>query len=121
MAFAATSITYDNKSIRRTVERTLPRAVAAARRDAETLAAGTGLVLGDVVAIAETAPSPFGGPFGETQGTFGPGRYCGRIRRSVLRRINGVRRRVVRSRRICAFPSVVTSSVTVTYSASPAQ
>jgi hypothetical protein len=116
---------HDNTSIRRAVRRAttraLPRAIADAKRDASALADGYGLVLGAVVSVAETPPSPFGGfGYGEPDGTFGPGRYCGRIRRSVIRRIDGRRRRVVRSRRICSFPTQVTSSVTVTYAAAPA-
>ena len=117
---------HDNASIRRAVQRAtkraLPRAIADAKRDATTLAAAYGLALGEVVSVAETPPSPFGGfGYAEAEGPFGPGRYCGRIRRSVIRRIDGRRRRVVRSRRICVFPPQVTSSVTVTYAAVPAQ
>jgi len=116
---------HDNRSIRtavrQAVRRALPRAVAAARRDATVLAAGTGLVLGDVVAVAETPPSPFGGFYDDTSGSFGPGRYCGRIGVSVLRRVNGRRVRVVRRRRVCRFPTQIVSSVSVTYAASPQQ
>jgi hypothetical protein len=116
---------HDNTSIRRAVakavKRALPRAVGAARRDATTLASGYGLALGDVISVAETPPSPFSGPYSETDGPFGSGRFCGRISRRVTRRINGERRRVVRTRKVCSFPSRVSSSVTVTYSASPAQ
>ena len=115
----------DNASIRRAVaravKRALPKAVTAAKRDAATLASGYGLVLADVISVSETPPSPFGGPFSETEGTFGSGRFCARIRRGVIRRVNGVRRRVVRTRKVCSFPSRVSSSVTVTYAASPAQ
>jgi len=75
-------------------------------------------VLGEVLSIAETAPSPFGGPFSETEGTFGPGRFCAKIRRPVVRRVDGGRRRVLRSRRVCSFPSRITSTVSVTYAAS---
>jgi hypothetical protein len=116
---------HDNASIRKAVEgaqkKALPRALAAAREDAGALAAGTGLTLGDVVSVAETAPSPFGGYYDDSAGSFGPGRYCGRLRVSVLRRIDGRRRRVVRTRRVCRFPSQIVSSVTVTYAASDAQ
>jgi len=116
---------HDNASIRKAVRgavrRALPRAVVAARRDATVLAAGTGLVVGDVVAVAETAPSPFGGFYEETSGPFGPGRYCGRIGVSVVRRVDGRRRRVVRRRRVCQFPTQVVSSVSVTYAATPKQ
>jgi hypothetical protein len=116
---------HDNKSIRRAVEaavrRALPRAIADAKRDATRLATDYGLALGDVLSVAETPPSPFGAyGIGETEGAFGPGRYCGRIRTSVIRHVNGHRRRVIRSRRICSFPHEVASSITVTYAATPA-
>lgn len=117
---------HDNASIKRAVaratSRALPRAIADAKRDASALAAGYGLTLGDVISVAETPSSPFGG-FGytEAEGPFGPGRYCGQIRRSVIRRINGERRRVIRSRRVCSFPRQVSQSVTVTYAAAPRQ
>ena len=114
---------HDNASIRKAVNaakrKVLPRALADARRDAGRLAAGSGLALGEIVAVAETPPAfSF---YDDTAGFFGPGRYCGRIRVSVLRRINGERRRVVRTRRVCRFPSSVTTAVSVTYAATPAQ
>ena len=117
---------HDNASIRRAVDRAtsraLPRAIADAKRDASSLAASYRLTLGDVISVAETLPSPFGGfGYAEAEGPFGPGRYCGQIRRSVIRRIDGRRRRVVRSRRICTFPRQVSQSVTVTYAAGPLQ
>ena len=115
---------HDNASIRKAVtgaqKKALPRALAAARKDASALAAGTGMTLGDVISVAETAPTPFG-YFDDSAGFFGPGRYCGRTRVSVLRRINGRRRRVIRTRRVCRFPTQIVSSVTVTYAASAAQ
>ena len=116
---------HDNASIRKAIagakKKALPRALADARKDAGALAAGTGMTLGDVISVAETAPSPFGGYYDDSAGFFGPGRYCGRTRISVLRRIDGRRRRVIRTRRVCRFPSQVVSSVTVTYAASKAQ
>src|SRR5215211_550150 len=69
---------HDNASIRRAVQsavrKALPRALAAARRDAAALAAGTGLTLGEVVAVAETTSTSFSF-YDETNGSFGPGRY----------------------------------------------
>ena len=117
---------HDNASIRKAIagarKKVLPRALADARKDASALASGTGLVLGDVLSVGETPPSPFGGYYGDAEeGVFGPGRYCGRTRVSVLRRINGRRRRVVRTRRVCRFPSQISRSVTITYTATEAQ
>ena len=105
---------HDNASIRKAVagaqKKALPRALAAARKDASALAAGTGMTLGDVVSVAETAPSPFGGYYDDSAGFFGPGRYCGRTRVSELRRVNGRRRRVIRTRRVCRFPRLRSSA-----------
>ena len=115
---------HDNKSIRKAVQgavkKALPRALGDARKDARALAADTGLTLGEIVAVAETPPSPFGF-YDDTNGSFGPGRYCGKLRVSVLRRIDGRRRRVVRTRRVCRFPTTVSKSVTMTFAATPAQ
>src|SRR5215216_6547638 len=115
---------HDNASIRRAVQgalkKALPRALADASGDARALAAGTGLTLGEIVAVSETPPSPFGF-YDDANGSFGPGRYCGRLRVSVLRRIDGRRRRVVRTRRVCRFPTTVTKSVSITFAASPRQ
>jgi hypothetical protein len=49
-----------------------------------------------VVSVAEPPPSPFfAGPVGaayRAEGTFGPGRYCGRIRTPITRRTADGRR-----------------------------
>jgi hypothetical protein len=91
-----------------------PGALAAARRDAESLARRTGMPLGSLFSVAELR-RPFEQPLG---GSFGPGRFCGTIRRPVFRRDPATgRRRVVRrvSERRCFFPSTTTVALRLTF------
>lgn len=95
----------------------LPLAVTAARSRAERLAAATGLRLGALTAISDAAQAPwFYGGFG-SEGTFGPGRYCGTVGRYRTRRLASGRisRTRIGSRRTCRVPSRVATSVTVTF------
>lgn len=114
----------NNASIQRAVDEAeaaaLPRAFEAARMRAAELARLSGLTLEEITAVSDVPTSPYGPfGFGPLEGTFGPGRWCGTIRRPVFRRDNGRRRRVgTRTRRVCHFPSEVYVSLTVTYAAS---
>jgi hypothetical protein len=70
-------------------ERAIPRAITNAREEATRLAAAGGLTLGALLAVEEPDPTPFfGNPSNAygSEGTFGPGRYCGRIRTAIRRR-----------------------------------
>ena len=112
----------NNASIQRAVdaakEAALPRAFRAARARADELARLSGMTLGDVIAVSDVPASPYGPfGFGPVEGYFGPGRWCGTIRRSVVRRVDGRRRRVTRARRACRFPPEVYVSLTVTFAA----
>jgi Protein of unknown function (DUF541) len=95
----------------------LPRALADARAKAAELARLSGLTLGGVESISNTATSPYG-PFG-FYGTFGPDRFCGTIRTAVFKRgKDGKRHRVgSRTRHTCRVPPTVTSTLTVTFAA----
>jgi hypothetical protein len=96
----------------------LPRAMAAAREKATELARLSGLTLGAIVSISDAQTSPYG-PFG-FYGTFGPDRFCGTVRSAVFRtdKATGKRKRVgFRARHTCRVPQTVTSSLTVTFSA----
>ena len=97
----------------------LPLALANARQRAAELAAGSGLVLGDVESVEEYLDPRFGGY--ELLGSFGPGQFCGTVTRRVRQRLSDGRvvRRRVRQRR-CHFPRFVLTSVEVTYKASKA-
>jgi uncharacterized protein DUF541 len=109
-------------SIRAAVEaaedKALPLAVAEAREYAAKLAQLAGLTLGEIVSIGQTPSVPYG-PFFGPAGTFGPGRFCGTIRRPVFERgADGRRRRVgTRARRTCRVPPFAAASVTVTFAA----
>jgi hypothetical protein len=96
----------------------LPRAIAEARTKAADLARLAGLRLGAIVSVSDAPTSPYGPSFG-FYGSFGPDRFCGRVRVSVFKRdANGTRRRVgTRSRHTCRVPPTVTSTVTVTFAA----
>jgi Protein of unknown function (DUF541) len=98
-------------------EKALPRAVAEARSKAAELARLSGLTLGAIVSISDTTSSAYG-PF--FYGTFGPDRFCGTVRTSVFKRgKDGKRHRVgTRTRHTCRVPPTVTSTVSVTFSAS---
>jgi len=95
----------------------LPRALADARAKAADLAKLSGLTLGGIESISDTAASPYG-PFG-FYGTFGPDRFCGTIRTAVFKRgKDGKRHRVgSRTRHTCRVPATVTSTLTVTFAA----
>jgi uncharacterized protein YggE len=91
-----------------------PAALAEAGRDAESIGAGAGLPLGGIFAIAEIQ-RPYDDP---AIGSFGPGRFCGTVRRPVFRRDPATgRRRVVRriAQRRCFFSRTATVALRVTY------
>jgi uncharacterized protein YggE len=99
-----------------------PKAIAAAREDATRLATASGLTLGGIVSISDVPATPpyFYGPFYPYTGTFGPGKYCGVVRSSHLKRLaNGRLQRVLGKRhRICRIPPNVTVTLSVTFAAS---
>jgi hypothetical protein len=105
-------------SIRRAMDATrlaaAPVALTEARADADRLAHGTGIPLGSLFSIAEVR-RPYEDP---AAGPFGPGRFCGTIRRAIFRRDPATgRRRVVRrvSERRCYFSSTLSVGLRVTF------
>jgi hypothetical protein len=89
-------------------------ALARARVDADRLARGAGIAPGTLFSLAEVR-RPFDEP---GAGPFGPGRFCGTIRRSIVRRDPATgRRRVVRrvSERRCFFSSTRTVALRATF------
>jgi len=115
-----------NKSIKKAVAdaraKAVPLAIADGRRRAASLSQLAGIGLGALIAIAETSPlSPYfyAGPFGE-DGSFGPGEYCGTVRRPIFKRDANGRRKVVgtRSTRVCRIPPYVSSSLTMVFGTS---
>ena len=105
-------------AVRAAREAALPRALEDGRLGAIELAQATGMGLGGLTAVADTPSTPYG-PFGyESEGTFGPGRWCGEVRRPRYRVVDGRRRRAgSRTRRVCHFPRQISRQVTVTYAA----
>jgi len=98
-----------------------PKAIAAAREDATRLAAASGLTLGGIVSVSDVPNVPFYyGPYSNYTGTFGPGKFCGVVRSSHIKRLaNGRIKRVLGKRhRICRIPPNVTVTVSVTFAAS---
>jgi hypothetical protein len=103
---------------RRTVT---PVAAAVARRNARTAALSAGLQLGPIISIAEAPPLYYGSIFYDAAlGSFGPGRFCGFVKRPIIRRDpeTGVPRvvRRVRQRR-CVIPRPYTLRLEATYEA----
>jgi uncharacterized protein YggE len=97
----------------------LPKAVQAGRADAAELAAASGLTLGDLLSISDAGPTGFYGPYygGPSFGTFGPGKYCGRVRLADFVRTKSGRRRIAgfHTRRVCRVPPYAVRTVTLTF------
>lgn len=98
--------------------RAVPMALANARTQAQRLATAAGLTLGEVVGLEELIPPHFGHWAYGTDGTFGPGKFCGTVRQRRFKRLpNG--RRVptgpARSRFTCRIPTEVQHTVKVTF------
>jgi len=117
----------DNASIKEAVDAAdaaaRPKAIDEARERATELAQAGGLTLGGITSISEASSFPYYGPYGVPyglQGTFGPGKFCGNIRTSHIKRdSNGHVRRVLGKRhRVCRFPPSINVSLTVTFAAS---
>jgi hypothetical protein len=122
-------VAQNSKAIGAAIEaarnRAIRVAVGNAREEAQRLAAAGGMTLGALVSVAEPQPSPFlGGPGGGaygTEGTFGPGKFCGRIRTPIRRRdARGVLRNTgrFRTRFGCRVPSEVAQTVSATFAVS---
>ena len=96
-------------------EQATPRAVQAATRRARTIAAAAGLRLGAIHGVAPETSGSYA--WSAETGTFGPGRYCGRVRRSAGFRTTSTGRRARRYRwtRSCRAPREVIVNLTVTF------
>lgn len=112
------------KAVRDAKAAATPLAIADGRARAANLAALSGMVLGQLLTIVEGGASPTGffGPYYGQEGTFGPGRFCGTLRRPITRRTSdGKRRRVgVRAVHTCRVPAQVTTNLAMTFATSPA-
>jgi len=113
-----------NESIKKAVAKArreaIPLAIGNGQGRAVTLSKASGLPLGELISISSStgATPPYFGPYFGEDGTFGPGRYCGTVRRPITRRDGAGRRKVVgtRTTRQCRIPTYVVASVTLVYS-----
>lgn len=96
-------------------EQAVPRAVKAATQRARAMAVASGLRLGAIYGVAPETSGSYA--WSAEPGTFGPGRYCGRVRRFAGFRILSTGRRARRYRRArsCRAPGEVIVSLTVTF------
>jgi hypothetical protein len=95
-----------------------PIAAENGRANAQAAATGAGVTLGPLFSVVELNQLQYGYGFGPSVGVFGPGQYCGFIRRTRLRRDPETgERHVVRlpRKRRCFVPRRVTSRLEVTY------
>jgi Protein of unknown function (DUF541) len=107
-------------AVKKAYDAALPKAIADAREEAGELATAAGVTLGALVTVSNVPAQPFYGGFfggGPQLGTFGPGKFCGTVRRAIIRTTKSGRRRVVgtRSRHTCRVPSTITRNVTLTF------
>jgi hypothetical protein len=72
--------------------------------------------------VSDAAPTPYYGPYygGPGFGTFGPGKYCGRVRLAEFVRTRSGRRHIAgfHTRRVRRVPPYVTRTVTLTFAVS---
>lgn len=98
--------------------RAVPKAVAEARKEAEQIAAASGLTLGAIQSVEETV-DPYAG-YSPDVAPFGPGQFCGKIRRRVHRRDDAGRlHTVTRVTRRCIVPESARATLAVTFEATP--
>jgi hypothetical protein len=115
---------HSNSSIAAAVEAAhragIAGALAQAQEYAQEYASAVGLTLGSVESVTDVVPQG-GYGFGSFFGPFGPNQFCGTIRQAVFK---GVRkhRKVIRFKKVhrCFVPQFEATTLTVTYSASPA-
>lgn len=110
-----------NRSIQRAVVAArlgaYPAAVADAAETARSLAAATGLKLGEAVGVAQDV-NPLGW-YDESSGRFGPGKWCGTSTFfSYVKAKDGSTKRILHRRRGCRPPPRVGVRLTVTFAAS---
>lgn len=104
--------------VERARQRALPMAIANARTQAQRLATAAGVTLGQILVIEEMVPPHFGHWAYGTDGTFGPGRFCGTVTTRRFKRLPSGRRVPTgkpRSRFTCRIPNEVQHTLKVTF------
>jgi uncharacterized protein YggE len=114
----------DNASIAKAVEeaeaKALPAAIADAKANAQALATAAGVTLGGLVSISDQVAAPgYFGPF-YVNGTFGPGRFCAKIRtvHFVTGKDGKRHRKLSAPHKVCRVPPTVTKQASLTYALS---
>ena len=110
---------HSNASIAAAVDRAHKASIGGALKQAheyaEDYAKAVGLKLGSVMSVSDVTNNFYGpGPFGIAP--FGPGQYCGTVRRLIGRPVKGQRPKVKTVHR-CFVPRFASATLSVTYSA----
>lgn len=113
---------HNNASIAAAVDKAHVAAIGSAFSEAHEYALDyanqAGMTLGSVVSVTDVSPNVFYGP-GQTEGAFGPDRFCGTERVPVFKKVNG-KRKLLRFKKEhrCLVPGFAYSTLSVTYAAS---
>jgi uncharacterized protein YggE len=107
-----------NASIAAAVEKAHRASIAGALKEAheyaELYAKAVGMTLGSVISVSDAQNGFFYGP--GTIGPFGPGQFCGTVRRLVGKPVKGQKPKLKTVHR-CFVPPFASASLTVTYAA----
>jgi uncharacterized protein YggE len=113
-----------NASILAAVDAAHKASVAAAMKEAREYALqyahAAGLTLGSVTSVSDANNNiGYFGPGGFFFSQFGPNQFCGIVHQPIFKRVNG-HRKVVRVKKVrrCFVPPFVSTTLSVTYSAS---
>jgi hypothetical protein len=104
-----------SRAVAAATDKATPQAVQAATQRARTIADAAGSRLGKIYGVAPETSGSYA--WSAETGTFGPGRYCGRVRRFAGFRTTSSGRRVRRYHwtRSCRAPREVFVNLTVTF------
>ncbi|HET6867775.1 MAG TPA: hypothetical protein VFH80_17795 [Solirubrobacteraceae bacterium] len=107
-----------NASIAAAVEKAHKASIAGALKQAHEYAVlyakAVGMTLGNVISVSDAQNGFFYGP--GTIGPFGPGQFCGTVRRPVGKPVKGQKPKLKKVHR-CFVPAFASASLTVTYAA----
>jgi hypothetical protein len=114
---------HNNASIKAAYDRARKASIGGAFREAHEYATSyaqlAGLTLGAIVSVSDAQNGGFYGPGTGFFGPFGPGRFCGTVRRPTFKFVN-CRRKLIGVKKVhhCFVPRFASVTLTVTYSAS---
>ncbi len=107
-----------NAAVEASKKASVQGAIAQAHEYASEYAKSTGLTLGAVISVSDAQSGNFYGPGSSLFGPFGLNQFCGTLRQSVFKVVNG-HRKVVGTKKVhrCIVPRFAYTTVTVTYAA----